>query len=47
MTGLGGFVCGVLIVIAIWLIVSDVKARGQEEYIKGLIIRIRNIWKGR
>ena len=47
MTGLEGFVCGVLVVIAIWLVASDIKARGQEEYIKGLIIRIRNIWKGR
>lgn len=47
MTGLEGFVCGVLLVIAIWLITSDIKARGQEKYIKSLIIRIRNIWKDR
>ena len=47
MTGLEGFVCGVLVVIAIWLVVSDIKMRGQEKYIKSLIIRIRNIWKGR
>lgn len=47
MTDLEGFVCGVLVVVAIWLVVSDIKARGQEKYIKGLVIRVRNIWKGR
>lgn len=47
MTGLEGFVCGVLVVVAVWLVTSDIKARGQEKYIKSLIIRIRNIWKGR
>ena len=47
MTGLEGFVCGVLVVVAIWLVSSDIKARGQEKYIEGLIIRIRNIWRGR
>lgn len=47
MTGLEGFVCGVLVVVAVWLVASDIKARGQEKYIKGLVIRIRNIWKGR
>lgn len=47
MTGLEGFVCGVLLVIAVWLVTSDIKARGQEKYIKGLATRIKNIWKGR
>ena len=47
MTGLEGFVCGALVVIAIWLVTSDIKARGQEKYIKGLITRIKNVWKGR
>lgn len=47
MTGLEGFVCGALVIIAIWLVASDIKARGQEKYIKSLVIRIRNIWKGR
>lgn len=47
MSGLEGFVCGVLVVIGVWLVVSDIKARGQEKYIKGLVTRIKNIWKGR
>lgn len=47
MSGLEGFVCGALIVIGIWLVTSDIKARGQEKYIKGLATRIKNIWKGR
>ena len=47
MNGLEGFVCGALIVIGVWLVTSDIKARGQEKYITSLIIRIRNIWKGR
>lgn len=47
MSGLEGFVCGVLAVICVWLVTSDIKARGQEKYIQGLITRIKNIWKGR
>lgn len=47
MSGLEGFVCGVLVVIGVWLVTSDIKARGQEKYIKSLITRIKNIWKGR
>lgn len=45
MSGLEGFVSGALVVIIAWLITSDIKARGQEKYIKNLITRIRNIWK--
>lgn len=47
MSGLEGFVCGVLVVVGVWLVASDIKARGQEKYITGLITRIKNIWKGR
>lgn len=47
MTGLEGFVCGALVVVSVWLAASDIKARGQEKYIKGLITRIKNVWKGR
>lgn len=47
MNGLEGFVCGALVVVGIWLVASDIKARGQEKYIKGLITRIKNIWKER
>lgn len=47
MNGLEGFVCGVLVVVGIWLVTSDIKARGQEKYIKSLITRIKNVWKER
>ena len=57
MTGLEGFVCGILVVVAIWLVTSDIKARGQEKYVKAFILRsanflgktareIKRAWKG-
>ena len=58
MTGLEGFVCGVLVVIFIWLVSSIIKERGQEKYVKAFILRsanflgktareIKRAWKGR
>ena len=57
MTGLEGFVCGVLVVIFIWLVSSIIKERGQEKYVKAFILRsanflgktareIKRAWKG-
>ena len=40
MTGLEGFVCGVLLVIAIWLIDSGLKDHNSS--LKNLILRIAN-----
>ena len=58
MTGLEGFVCGVLVVIFIWLVSSIIKERGHEKYVKAFILRsvnflgkttreIKRAWKGR
>ena len=58
MTGLEGFVCGILVVIFIWLVSSIIKERGHEKYVKAFILRsvnflgktareIKRAWKGR
>lgn len=57
MTGLEGFVCGILVVIAVWLVSSIIKERGHEKYVKAFILRsanflgktareIKRAWKG-
>ena len=57
MSGLEGFVCGVLVVIFIWLVSSIIKERGHEKYVKAFILRsanflgktareIKRAWKG-
>ena len=40
MTGLEGFVCGVLVVIAVWLVDSGLKDHNSS--LKNLILRIAN-----
>lgn len=57
MSGLEGFVCGILVVVTIWLVSSIIKERGQEKYVKAFILRsanflgktareIKRAWKG-